>query len=362
MIIGIDIGYGYVKAAGNAKQVIFPTIIGDKKESTGLSDYFGSTDDYIVSIRSEGEEKEYYVGDIAITNGFARKWNSDKTVDLEYLKVFCGTAFAGLLEASDETEIEIGVGLPINFFKVYGEKLKKMLDGISIEIKINNGSYKLFNIKKVKIYVQGLGAYFSSIYDENGAVKNMDLLNKSCGFIEIGYRTVDYFIVLLGKKSMTVPEAYAQTLEKEGINYAFQDVGRSLLGEYKTSFDIIEIEKSILWRNGNLEIDGGDTININKYYESAIEKLAETIKDKINIIWQEHSNRLPIIYISGGGGDVLYKYLFKFYKQCRLQENAQFANALGYLANMKKDDLNEGKAVENTNKNKKDNKIPVKAK
>ncbi|MFW6008559.1 MAG: hypothetical protein ACOCP8_04760, partial [archaeon] len=112
-----------------------------------------------------------------------------------------------------------------------------------------------------------------------------------------------------------------------------QYIAQSLLEDPNCSnvIDLIEIEKALLWSNGKMEF-GESSIDLRKYQNEALNDLAEKIKNKINIIWGKTSITIPVIYLTGGGSISLYPYLNKYFKQIKIQENCQYANAIGYLS------------------------------
>jgi len=178
--------------------------------------------------------------------------------------------------------------------------------------------------------VQGAGAYYATIFDTNGEVVNYDLANSSCAIIDIGYRTVDYLVLEKGKKGINVLDNLTGSLEDEGMNVAIQSIAQALFDTCGV-VDLIEIEKALLWSNGKLEW-GQNTIDLRQYQADAYMALAEKIKNKINIQWNKTAVTIPIIYLTGGGAIELEKYMHRYFKQLKLQDNGQYANAIGYLS------------------------------
>ncbi len=328
MRIAVDIGFGFIKGVNEkGEKVCFPSVVGRKKHNV-LSGLVGVQDDYLVTISNGKVENSYFVGDVAITNKFERNWNNDKTFDLDLLKVFCGTCI-NLLNG-EEKNIDLAVGLPISIFHSQKQALKDMLSGLKLTVKVNDGEYETFTIKSVYVFVQGAGAYYATIFDTNGEVVNYDLANSSCAIIDIGYRTVDYLVLEKGKKGINVLDNLTGSLEDEGMNVAIQSIAQALFDTCGV-VDLIEIEKALLWSNGKLEW-GQNTIDLRQYQADAYMALAEKIKNKINIQWNKTAVTIPIIYLTGGGAIELEKYMHRYFKQLKLQDNGQYANAIGYLS------------------------------
>lgn len=330
MRISVDIGFGFIKGVNEkGEKVCFPSVVG-RKTLNMLSGLVGVQDDYIVAIEgSKSDTTTYYVGDVAITNKFERNWNNDKSFDLNLLKVFCGTCIS--LLGGDEKDVDLSVGLPISFFNSHRQDLKDMLQGMKIKIKVNDGEFKTFTIKSVYVFIQGAGAYYATIFNTDGDVVNYDLANSSCAIIDIGYRTVDYLVMEKGKKGINVLDNLTGSLEDEGMNVAMQEIAQALFMECGGVVDLVEVEKALLWSNGKMEY-GPSIIDLRKHQEEAYSHLAEKIKNKINIQWNKTAVSIPVIYLTGGGASELYKYMHKHFKQLKVQDNGQYANAIGYLS------------------------------
>ena len=150
-------------------------------------------------------------------------------MQLDVLKTFCGTCIN--LLAEEEEEIDLAVGLPISIFDKQKEELKNALQGIELTISVNKEEFKTYKIKSVYVFIQGAGAYYSMIMDLNGEITNYDLANRSCGIIDIGYRTVDYLVMGKGKKGIHVLDDLTGSLEEEGMNYATKEIQQFLLSD-----------------------------------------------------------------------------------------------------------------------------------
>lgn len=321
MRVAIDLGFGYTKVKTSlGDKLCFPSVLGKKRKDSYLSSFLKS-DDYVVKIDIEGDKKEYYVGEMAEINGFSRKWNSDKSMDSKTIKVLALSALAILSNGED---IELKIGLPISLFQKYKLSEKNALEGLKAKVAVNGEDAKEINIKSVDVGVQGLGAYFSIALDDKE-----DKTLSSLALIDIGYRTVDYLFVIKGSKGMSLSDEFSGTLEDEGLNVALNDALRELKAD-EIEIGLSDLEKAII-SSQYLVDTGKKEVDISKYIESSFSRLAERISSKLNIIWQGLERELPLMYLTGGGGEMLFKYLKKYYPVAKKHKNPRFANCDGYL-------------------------------
>lgn len=335
MRVAIDVGFGFIKAVNeNGKTECFPSVIAKRGESS-ISSFVGKSDPYSIIYWEVGEngkknEKRLYVGDAALTNGGVRKWkDKDQKLDTEDIKVFISVALAVLSEKNEP--FDICVGLPISYFNSKKEELENILSSIDARISISG---KLFvheiKINSVYIYPQGIGAYYSALFDLNGKPKDIKLVTKSVGVIDIGYRTVDYIVMGRGKSGIVFKDHLSGSLEEDGMNKAIKQVADSISTEVNREIGTNEVEKAILWFDNELEYRG-QKYNLSKYVDAAYKDLSESISSKLKLKWGLEGDMLEQVIITGGGGGSLFPYLKENFEHAILQDKAEFANAAGYL-------------------------------
>src|SRR5690554_2413080 len=156
MNIGIDIGFGFVKATDGQKQVIFPSVVGEGRNiryNTGINNS-NIMDNLILQL----EGNNYFVGDLANRQSdiVMSTLSQNRINSIEHEVLFC-TAL-GLLNPTIEG-VNIVTGLPVNEYSdEMKEKLSQHIKGTHV-FKLNNKPY-LYNIKNCKVIPQPFGTIF----------------------------------------------------------------------------------------------------------------------------------------------------------------------------------------------------------
>lgn len=337
MRISVDTGFGYIKAVNeHNKAVDFPSVVDLKIEGAIVG--FGSEEDYTITLKNEeGNQKSYLVGDAAMSMGGSRAFD-DQVVNNKNLDVLISTAIALLLDGTDEA-VDLAIGLPMDYYGPQKNELEKRFENYNQSVVLDG---KEINIKVQSVFVfpQGAGAYYASVFDINGDVKNHDLFNKAVGVIDVGHRTTDYIFMTRTKKGLAPVPGLTGSLDW-GMKNVFKTVTDSLYAEVqvkaksanktpkKPSQD--EVEKSVLWFNGDLDHQS-ETYKLNKYFSDASKIIASNIADDIKEVWSDKEDNLAAIMIGGGGGDSLYRHFEDAFNGVRKVEDPRYANAKGYLA------------------------------
>ena len=338
MRISVDIGFGFVKVMSEeGKKVTFPSVIAKRSENSLRGIVGSSGDDYAMiywEIDENGEkynEKKCYVGDAAMTNGGTRKWEDKSEFNFEEMKIFISTAVT-LVNPNNEP-IDLCVGLPMSYYLQKQEELQEVLQGIKAKVSIT-GIARIGEIKfnSVFCFPQGAGAYYSSIFDINGEIKDYNLATSSVGVIDIGYRTVDYLVMGKGRKGVAIVDSLSGSLEEDGMNKAFQNLQKTVseLPDIQHEIPLLDIEKAILWFGSKLDFRRNQ-IDISEYEKEAYREHAENIASKIKIKWGNDGDVLTTIFITGGGAQALFDTMQTKFDQAELQEDSSYANCEGYL-------------------------------
>lgn len=331
MKIAVDIGFGYTKVKSeDGVQKSFPSVFGKAKKELFGKQFRQTKEDYRVVITIGGEEKRYYVGDLAIINSCVRNWNSDKSMDKEQLRVLALTALA-LVVDDNTNEVDLILGLPISLFQKYSESLKSVFEGLEAKVKLNDKADKEIIISSVSVGMQSLGAYFALVTNKDEKIEV-----SSMGIIDVGYRTVDYLMLKMlrngTKKKMAFLDSHSGTLEEEGVYNVFKDV-MNRLKEDDINVPILELEQTVIYNKGILDTKIGK-VDVNDYMAEALDDLARRIKSQLNVAWGEMAEDLSLVYLCGGGGALIHDYLKEHYTDVRLQDEARFVNCDGYLKSM----------------------------
>ena len=330
MRLSVDIGFGFTKAVSETgKEVKFPSVVGRKYGSTLSGVLGGVQEDYQITLSYEDEPKEnesYYVGDAAMTAGGSRTWEENAAKNRNLI-VLVSTAVAVLMDQDEP--IDLAVGLPMSYFNNQRKSIREALQTLDVICTLN-GKKKRIHIRSVFVFPQSAGVYYSALHNLDGSVKDANLFNRPVAVIDVGYRTVDLLYMTRAKTGL-VPREDLSGSEDLGMNEAHKVVQLDTSTLIKGTADLNEVEKAILWFQGELQYRG-QTFNLTHLKEKAYRNHAERIKAWVKQKWGDDMNNLAAVIIGGGGGEALFTHFDGEFPGLLKVEKPEFANARGYLA------------------------------
>jgi len=308
-----------------------------KKNENSLKGIVGGAgDDYSVTyweVNKDGNyenEKKLYIGDAGLSNGGTRKWEDKDKFNVEDLKIFIVTA-VGLLNPQNE-KVDLCLGLPMSYYLEKKDELKEGLKDLNARVSIFGlKNLRMIEFESIFVFPQGAGAYYSSFCDIKGNITDYDLAQSNAGVIDIGFRTVDFLVMMKGRNGIQIADNLSGSLEEDGMNVAFQNIQKSVSEKVFKEVALEEIEKAVLWFNSKFDFRG-ETIDITQYEDQAYKELAEEICSKIKIRWGSDGDLLSRIVITGGGAEELFPYIREKFDTAVIQEDCAFGNCKGYLA------------------------------
>jgi len=324
--IGIDLGYGFVKAiAETNRTMLFPSVVakGAKRSFGGL--FGGESKDYEVIVNGE----RYYVGELALT----QKADATRAFDEERhahfsTPVLVGTVLAVLAPANQP--VHVATGLPLRYYGEHGEKFAETLRRMNFTVEmpgIYQGARRVA-VGDVTLFPQAASALYAEILNEKGELKNAEMVTRGglLGVVDVGYKTTDFMLVDMDGPE--VLEDFSDTLGMgmSDVYKAVQGVVRDETGE---SIDILQVEnyalKGEMWFMGRRH-------DLRGIVRDAGMSLAQSIVDRLNLSWRDKKKFLRRLYVAGGGAMLVGPYLDTGDCPVEVVAAPQFANARGYLA------------------------------
>ncbi len=320
-LVGLDVGYGFVKATDGDSGYSFPSVVGEGHTRQTYSLRNGQTP-MINDLKIEMDQKLYFVGKAAIRHSkfVYRDLSYTRNIGDDYEILFYSAL--GLFSSSRTNEFKIVTGLPVERMhlakdlenRVKGEKTVKLPRGREIE------DTKVFYVSDIEIVPQPLGSYWSQLLSLEGEdVANSPELT---GIIDIGFRTTDLAAIENGEympeKSKSLPV---------GLSKAYKEISTSLSTEYGLEKENYTLDSAVI--NGKINISG-QTLDITNIVTNAFEKLATNILVEINSLWK--CSDFDSLILTGGGGQAISSYMLPQLPQGRLATDPITANCRGYLA------------------------------
>lgn len=163
--LGIDIGYSATKAAAVNGMVQLPSCEAALTNSK-VDDLFNNKTEHIVRLNVSGSRIERLVGDAALATGAARglMGQAEKPDSTHDLLLFTAAYLsgAGSENPADPGQVDVVLGLPVDYLRRQRDALKARLEKASAWISVNNGPEKHIICRNVEIRPQGVGIMLAS--------------------------------------------------------------------------------------------------------------------------------------------------------------------------------------------------------
>ncbi|MTI62240.1 MAG: ParM/StbA family protein [Firmicutes bacterium] len=316
MNIGIDIGFGFVKATNGQKQVIFPSVVG---EGRNIRYHTGINDSNIMdNLTLQLKGNDYFVGNLANRQSdiVISTLSQNRVNSIENEILFC-TAL-GLLDPLGG--VNIVTGLPVN---EYSDRLKvKLLESLKgyHQFALNGSSYSL-KVNNCKVIPQPFGTIFDQLLDDQGKILNPDYANITLGIIDIGFRTSDFAVA----DNLEYVDRMSSS-SNTALSSAYKLIAREINAEYGITKPLYQLDQII--RKESITINGRE-INLSPLIEKAFRLTAQNIISEVSTLWNIWE--IETVLITGGGGITLYDYLLDQINNIMLVRAGQFSNVNGYL-------------------------------
>jgi plasmid segregation protein ParM len=282
-ILGIDIGYGYVKTSPTG--VIFKSQITEEEPILPHNK----------TLQYNG--KTYYIG-------IGRDCVDVCRINDELLIVLMIYA---VLSSTNDQVVNVVTGLPIAQMKEQAANLRsKILSECGSVQCVCDGRKRFLSIHDCAVYPQGL----ASVFDSSGSVIVVD----------IGTRTVNLCYVLSQDGRRRVE--YADTLY-EGMLPLYEKIKAAINQKYSLTLTT-DLIPSILSSGLFIEAEEISLSFIIPIIKNHVAKIADQIK-----IHTPHQI-LPMKLV-GGGSLILSSYFKKIFPKAEVYDTAQFANSTGFL-------------------------------
>jgi plasmid segregation protein ParM len=323
IIIGIDLGYGHVKAiAENGQTVCFPSLVAPAESIRFKADVGASVAANGLTLY-DTTEGDLFIGELAARQGRPGAVRSprdrDRVAD-PIVTHLADAAFAKLLSGMDYVRASIVTGLPVDFYRdaiqladhLRGQHLAET-DERSIVV----------DVEDVLVVPQPFGALLSILLDERGKLM-ADVAHLAQGrvaVLDVGQFTTDLILV----DSLEYIEAGSASLEV-GVSTALEMLRKVLLDEHRISYEPHELEVAI--RRGWLVIDG-QTVHLNGLAGDHLSTIAQSVEARARTLW--NIGTLSAIVLAGGGALALKDWLKPYFRQALYAPDAAMANVTGFL-------------------------------
>ncbi|MEO1162851.1 MAG: ParM/StbA family protein [Chloroflexota bacterium] len=316
LTIGLDIGYGVVKAITDQTAITFPSVAGHARDIKFQQDYLTEkyagdqiTDDHGQWFVGELALKQLLPGELLRLRGrTANEVTMGNAFRLRLAKVAIAKLVRGV-EQGDVVHVSLASGLPVDHM-ADAQALKDTFLGQHL-IKTDQVEI-VANITDVKVMPQAYGALYAAMLTEHGEI-NVRHTYMRTGVCDVGTYTVD---IALDDDGEFVS---SQSGSVEGGVYTAQErIAAMLERDYREKIPFGMIEQVL--KTGYFTASG-KTIDYRAEVEEALQPLRSATLNLMSEKWQRGTT-VDVIYLAGGGAELVFEEVRDAYPQAKLLKDA----------------------------------------
>jgi len=322
-IVGLDVGYGFVKVTDGELGYSFPSVVGEghTRQTFNLrKEQVPIIDDLKIGLG----QNLYFVGKAAIRHSkfVYRDLSYTRSVGSDFEVLFY-SALSLFNTNNPEEDFKVVTGLPVERMHL-AKELEERIKGektIKVFNQGNNQDTRVINVSKIDIVPQPLGTYWAHFIKSDGTGE-ISLPEGLTGIIDIGFRTTDLAAIENGEY---IPEKSKSI--NVGLATAYKEISSSLSENYGFEKEDYALDNAVINRKINIS---GQKFDITPIVEKAFEKLAMNIIVEINSLWRSYDFEKFIL--TGGGGQAVSTNILSQLPQAMLASAPIISNCTGYLS------------------------------
>lgn len=325
LTVGLDIGYGVTKAVTDRAVITFPSVCGHARDIK-----FRAED---LAVRYPGDQVSdsaggWFVGELALTQlppGEVLRLRG-RTGDETHLgnvfrvrlaKVALGKLLAGT-HHGEAVHVRLSTGLPVDHMGDAPELKAALMGQHLIQ---TDGAHFVANVTEVMVMPQPYGSLYAQMLTPSGDINPCHTFTRT-GVCDVGTYTVD---LALDDDGVYV-DAESGSVES-GVYTAQERIATLLERDHRQKMPFRMVEEVL--RTGCFRASG-EVIHYHEAVQEALEPLRSATLNLMSEKWKG-GKTVDVIYLSGGGAELVKAVVQNTYQQTRLVANAQTANARGYL-------------------------------
>ncbi len=323
--MGLDIGYGVVKAVTADQVVMFPSVMGHAREIKFQQEDMTRQHP---GDQMTDEDGDWFVGDLALAQlppgellrlrgRTANESTMGNTFRLRLAKVAIGKVMQ-VMWNRDIVHIRIATGLLTDHMRDAAQ-LKASLLGQHL-IKTDTAEL-IANVSEVMVMPQPYGTIYANTLTESGEINRQHTYRRT-GVCDVGTYTVDLALDDEGE----FVDAESGSVESR-VYTAQERIAAALERDYREKMPFKIVEEVL--RTGIFHANG-QPVDYSEIVEEALAPLRSATLNLMSEKWQRGTT-VDVVYLSGGGAELVVENVREAYPQTQLVQDAQLANARGYL-------------------------------
>lgn len=325
LTVGLDIGYGVVKAVTDDRFVNFPSVAGHAREFKFQQDQIQG---WYPGDQITDDEGTWFVGDLALKHmppgellRLRGRTANEETMGNAFRVRLAKAAIAKLVRGvgnGDVVHVRLASGLPVDHMRD-SQALKDALLGQHL-IKTDEVEI-VANITDVMVMPQAYGAIYSQMLTERGEI-NVRHTYMRTGVCDVGTYTVD---IALDDDGEFISSQSGSV--ESGVYTAQERIAEILERDYREKIPFSMIDQTL---KTGIFTASGHPISYRKEVEEALQPLRSAALNLMSEKWRRGTT-VEVIYLAGGGAELVMEDVLSAYPQTKLIKQAQLANARGYL-------------------------------
>jgi plasmid segregation protein ParM len=323
--IGLDIGYGVVKAFTPTQSIVFPSVCGHARQMTFQAEDITA---HYPGDQIKDDDGNWFVGNLALNQlppaellrlrgRTANEAGIGNVFRRRLAKVVIGKLLSGITDGG-VVHIRIATGLPVAHM-TDSQELKEALLGQHL-IKTDS-AHLIANVTEVMVMPQPYGCIYAHVLTPEGEINRYHSYKRT-GVVDVGTYTVD---IALDDEGEYV-DAESGSVEG-GVYVAHERIADILEQRYRQKMPYKSVEGVL--RTGEFRARG-QLIDMREEVEEALQPLRSATLNLMNDKWKSGAN-VDVIFLAGGGAALVQEGVFEAYEHVQLVRDAQLANARGYL-------------------------------
>lgn len=325
--VGLDIGFGVVKLiVGGLDPILLPSVAGHAREIKFRPEDMAKR---YPGDQLTDQDGDWFIGNLAqsqlppgellrLRGRTADKDTQGNAFRVRLAKAALGKAFGTRCKPGDVLHIRIATGLPVDHMRG-AAGLKQALIG-QHAIKTDGADF-VANITEVMVMPQPYGTIYSQMLTASGTANPCHTATRT-GVVDIGTYTVD---VTLDDDGEYI-DALSGSVEA-GVSTAQERIAALLEAEYSEKPSYRDVERTL--RTHCFKAFGKE-VDYTAEVTEALEPLRSATLNLLAERWRGATS-IDVIYVSGGGAELVFDAIKAAYPQAVLVADAQLANARGYL-------------------------------
>lgn len=322
--IGLDVGYGAVKAVSDGKSAVFPSVWAraiEQRFQTSITAEKYPGDDI------SDDEGDWWIGNKAMKHApgdrkqNARGRTASETSIGHVARVRLAKAAISKLYPmrtnGDVVHIRLATGLPVSHMPGAAELKAAFIGQHLIQTDIADF---VANITECAVMPQPYGTIYANMIMPTGKLNPCHTYTRT-GVVDVGTFTID---IALDDDAEYLDEMSASS------EASVSRIHTLISAEYERRFSqkIDQEDIETITRNGCIRVKG----KLENFTDVVAQGRAELTEATLNLMGRTWgaATRVDVIYVAGGGAGFVFDELKRAYPQAQLVENAQLSNAQGY--------------------------------